>query len=115
VHDYSPLNVKGLESKLFRILSSNFRSCLEKWLSTANDDKCEICNHKFQVTAKSKSFKQVIYLLLLSWKCFQNFLFVTEDPQKWGRILAHGKYLRPSLLLVERVIAYLEGAPETLG
>lgn len=33
-------------------------SCLEKWLSTSNTDKCEICKFRFQIIRKPGSFRQ---------------------------------------------------------
>ena len=48
-----------ITSKLISFDNSINRSCLEKWLSTANGDRCEICGHEFTITAKAKPFKQV--------------------------------------------------------
>ncbi|XP_047117563.1 E3 ubiquitin-protein ligase MARCHF2-like isoform X1 [Schistocerca piceifrons] len=33
-------------------------SCLEKWLSTSNTDKCEICQFRFKIVRKPGSFSQ---------------------------------------------------------
>ncbi|XP_065569319.1 E3 ubiquitin-protein ligase MARCHF3-like [Artemia franciscana] len=36
------------------------RSCLEKWLVTANKDKCDLCKYQFHVRRKQRTFIQWI-------------------------------------------------------
>lgn len=36
------------------------RSCIEKWLSTANHDNCEICGHKYSISKHPRPFVQWI-------------------------------------------------------
>ena len=35
------------------------RSCIERWLSTANTDSCEICSFRYQTVRKARSFREV--------------------------------------------------------
>jgi len=37
------------------------RSCVEKWLSTANQDTCELCRHKFRVSRTPRSFHSWVW------------------------------------------------------
>jgi len=37
------------------------RTCIEKWLSTANNDKCELCCHKYNITKHPRPF--------VNWLC----------------------------------------------
>jgi E3 ubiquitin-protein ligase MARCH2 len=37
------------------------KSCLEKWLSQSNSNRCEICNFQFNVQMQPRSFSQWLF------------------------------------------------------
>jgi len=63
-HDEDPKNELISPCKCSGTVGLIHKSCLEKWLSASNDDKCEICGFKFSVTKHTQSFIQ--------WLCDNN-------------------------------------------
>ena len=71
-------------------LAKAHRSCLEKWLSTANSSACEICKFDFETSRKPRPLLDVIPCTLpLAKPFYYYFLWLLIVPSGFDTVIHH--------------------------